>query len=154
MFKMILLAALLLPATTPLHAGQAIVHTEQEEDGPQTVAAIVSTKPANANGTGWKPTGAYAGKGRRVPATIAVDYDGDGQADRAVLVADGRHTAVIVTSGRTGRKRFAWLIDGKVAYDVRLERSGAHGITIVFPESTVIDLFDEGGRPMATYQNG
>lgn len=158
MIKHILLGALLAAMPTTIHAGQAqggeIIQTEGGPEGAETVPAIVSKKPATPNGSAWKPTGAYAGAKARKPATITVDYDRDGKADTAALVRDGRHTAVIVTSGRTGARRFAWLIDDKVGYDTRLERSGAHTITIVFPESTMIDLFDRSGRPMATYQNG
>lgn len=158
MIRHILVGAMLAMAPTAIHAAvrqvDQTLEAEGGPEGPETVPAIVSKKPAIPTGRTWKPAGAYAGPKGRKPAAISVDYDRDGRTDTATLVADGRHTAVIVTSGRTGMRRFAWLIDGKVGYDARLQRSGVHGITIVFPESTMIDLFDQDGRPMATYQNG
>ncbi len=76
--------------------------------------------------------------------------------DVAKLVWNGRHVAVRVTSGRTGRTSNAWLIDSRkgLAPDVHLRRLKRHSIGVLFPESTEIILFRENGRPMATYLNG
>ena len=139
---MIRLAALLLLAMPIPATGQ-----EGGPEGPETIGAIVSRKPVDPR-LPWLP----AGTGR----PLQVDYDGDGAMDIARLVTNGRHAAVRVTSGRTGRTSNAWLIDNRLplASDAFLRRNGRHAISIVFPESTEILLFREKGRPMATYQNG
>lgn len=117
------------------------------ENSPETVPAIVSRKPVDLR-LAWRSTG--------TGAPLRVDYDADGVPDVARLVWNGRHVAVRVTSGRTGRTTVAWLIDSRkgLAPDVHLRRQGRHSIGVLFPESTEVILFREGGRPMATYLNG
>lgn len=138
-------------ASTPATAIQVQEQPQQveldPENSPETLGAIVSRKPVNAR-LPWKATG-----NRR---TLKVDYDGDGTKDTARMVANGRHTAVLVTSGRTGKVSTAWLIDDRngLAPDAYLEASDRGAIIVIFPESTMVTLFLKDGRPMATYMNG
>ncbi|MFZ3482115.1 hypothetical protein [Sphingomonas sp. 3-13AW] len=119
----------------------------EDEDGPKTIGAIVSRNPVDVS-LPWRPSGA----GR----TLKVDYDQDGVLDVAQLMTNGRHAAVRVTSGKTGKTSNAWLIDNRngLAPDVHIAKAGKHSIKVVFPESTEIHLFRDAGKPMATYLNG
>jgi hypothetical protein len=116
-------------------------------EGPETIGAIVSRKPVDGR-LAWRPTG--------TKRPLRVDYDRDGVMDVARMVNNGRQTAVLVTSGRTGRVRTAWLIDDRdgLGPDAYLEKGRRGSIVVIFPESTMVTLFLQDARPMATYMNG
>lgn len=158
----ILLAAVF--AVTPAFAQQTPAPQEQEmtgEGGPEedvmeTIPAIVSKIPANEARNPWRGAGTMTvGKGRRTAPALKVDYDRDGIVDTARLVQSRVHAAVLLTSGKTGRTRPIWLTNSKgLGSDVNIQKGDNGHIEIIFPESTVIFLFDDHGKPMATYQNG
>jgi len=116
-------------------------------EGSETIGAIVSRKPVDPRRT-WRPAG--------TKRPLRVDYDRDGVMDVARMVGNGRQSAVMVTSGRTGRVRTAWLIDDRdgLAPDAFMKSGPRGSIIVVFPESTMVTLFLRDGKPMATYLNG
>jgi len=158
MHMLIALAALSL-TTSSQDRPVEIMTTEggPEEDTMQTEPALRSRVAVDVARSPWRGAGTMApGKGRRPTPSLRTDYDGDGVPDMLRLVQSRVHAGVLMTSGRTGATRPIWLIDsrGPLGADVHLAREKGGHVTIVFPESTVIYLYDDHGVPMATYQNG
>jgi len=157
------LTAALLAATTPQvqdapPVAPGVVMTEggPEEDVMVTEPALRSRIAVNEVRNPWRGAGTMAvRRGRRAAPPLRIDYDRDGVVDTVRLVQSRIHSAVLLTSGKTGRTRPIWLIDSDgLGADVHLGKGGKNTVEIVFPESTVIFLFDRNGAPMATYQNG
>lgn len=130
----------------------------QEPAGRQAYPVGYGTKAVDAHRDPWLVvTDATVAplllpKQRRVHRTrrVSVDYDADGVPDVAWMVFNRTQIGVLVRYGVSGRVILAYRSDGRWS-DQSLHRIGRRAIGIEFPESTVVTLSSESGRPMVYF---
>ena len=83
---------------------------------------------------------------------VTIDYDADGLPDQAVMVRNRSQMGVLVTLGRSGRSILAYRAQGQWS-DQGLRRIGTRSIGIEFPESNLVVLSSESGRPMVYFSD-
>ena len=113
-------------------------------------------KPKGA--AGWKPVTPQevasaipdAGRKRTYAVSAPVDYNGDGIRDLAYLATNGTQGAVIVKLGGGKGDIVAFRASRPWRSGQELVATGRR-IGLVFPESSVVVLTSEGGKPAVYY---
>lgn len=104
----------------------------------------------------WKPVTpaqvAAATQERRQFKTVAyVDYNGDGVMDKAYLAYNSRQGAVLVDLGGGKGTVVAYKADKPLIYGEQIYPASKRRIMLEFPESQLVLLTQETGKPTVSY---
>lgn len=119
--------------------------------------AAYQVASVNAKADPWKPVSAQqmaqaTGNTRKAYQTaVAVDYNGDGVPDRAYIANNSKQGAVIVELGGGKGTVVAYKVDQQLLGGQELAAAGKRRLVVNFPESSVMLLTSEGGKPAVYY---
>ena len=110
----------------------------------------------NAKADPWKPVTqmemiAMSGARRTYQLATAVDYNADGIVDRAYIANNSRQGAVLVQLGGNKGTVIAYKANNKLLGGQEIAAAGKRRLVLQFPESNVLVLSSESGRPSVYY---
>lgn len=118
--------------------------------------AAYQVAAVDAKSDPWKPVTsqqmAQVTRSRQAYQTaVSVDYNGDGVADRAYIANNSKQGAVIVELGGGKGTVVAYKTNDKLMGGQELAPAGKRRLVLQFPESSVMVLTSEGGKPQVFY---
>lgn len=163
------IAAILLAATafaapaiaqqdTALRSSAAMVGDVQLK-GVKAYTPNRDVKPADTAKDPWRAVSSQqmaqeqVGDARKKAYAVStqVDYNGDGIADTAYIANNSKQGAVIVRLGGNKGQVVAFRSSSPFGSGQELVTGGKRRIGLIFPESSVVVLSSEGGKPAVYY---
>jgi hypothetical protein len=116
-------------------------------------------KPADTARDPWRPVTSQqmaqeqVGDARKKTYSVStkVDYNGDGIPDTAYIANNSRQGAVIVQLGGNKGQVVAFRSSSPFGSGQEIVAGGKRRIGLVYPESSVVVLTSEGGKPAVYY---
>ena len=110
----------------------------KEAWSPMTAAAMSATLPRNKARTSYS-------------LSTPIDYNADGTPDLAYMATSGPQIAIIVQLGGGKGRVVAYRAQGQWGGGAEIAAAGSRRILVSFPESSVVVLSSESGRPAAYF---